>query len=218
MIYAQRVFPQHSGLGDTRSASQSVKNLQIILNKIALFTGGDYNVGTPDGKVGHKTASALWKIVSDGVEGLSEADIPVLSQLVTTMDSIIASIPGISEFVSAVRGCLDDRFGGLTDPCSFEAIWKGIEMYDVNWHQTNLVDRIRNAANAAKDVLGPIADRLAPGGAPPTDTAPPFVFQPLVVQYLPVAPGDYPPGTYPPGSFAIRDPGAQKYRILKPIM
>lgn len=215
MIYAQRVFQQSAPLGDTRSASQSVKNLQTILNRIAVFTGGDYNVGTPDGKVGHKTASALYKIVDDGVEGLSEANIPVLSQLVSTMDTIITQIPIVNEVVSRVRGCLSDRFGGITDLCSFEAIWKGIKLYDSGWHQTNLVDPIRDAAASAEDVLQPIADRLTPG-APPSETPPPpYVFQPLTVQYVPVATS---PGGYPVGSFAIRDPGTSKYRILAPIV
>lgn len=194
-------------LGDSAAASQSVKDLQTVLNAIAAYTGGDYGVGTPTGKVDHKTASALWKVVSDGVEGLSEANIPVLSQLVSTMDSIVSRIPIVGEAVSRVRGCLDDRYGGVTDPCSFEAIWKGIKLYDASWHQTNLVNPIRNAAAQAHSVLKPVADRLRPSGATPTTP---------LVKVATLIPGLVATGGYPPGTVAIRDPILGKYRLIAP--
>lgn len=195
------------GFGDVvsdQSPSTAVSNVQKALNMIAALTGRDYGVGSPTGRVDQKTASALFAVVHDGVEGLSESSIPVVGGLTQNIINIVGSVPGLSLAVGKVRECLRDRKQNGID-CSFPLIWNAIEAYDPQWLTSNVIEPIRKAASTINGKLEPIVNKLQQKKQP--GTTPPRL---ITTTLLPVS------EMYPSGTVAVRDPVMGKYRLIAP--
>ena len=195
MIYAQRVFQTvgSGGLGDVvseQSSSAAVKRVQLILQNISAFTGdGDFDPKSTHGRVNMNTAFAVISVVRKGL-----AEIPVLASIVAGLNQI----PGLSTVLGSRGG--------------FDVAWTAAKYSYPAELKTYLIDPIRSAAAAIDIVLKPIAAALAPGG---TTTTTQYQITPYQVEYVAFTPS---PGGYAAGSFAIRDPGTSKYRILTPIV
>lgn len=193
------IFGQTIGLGGPigdQVPSPAVKDMQNVMLAISkLLNEPDYDPKTIDGRVGLWTTSALYAMSHD-LAGKG-VNIPVIGEIINKL----INFPGVEQGLS----CLRDREGDITDPCSFEMIWKAIKLIDEKWLVTHITTPIANGAVKINSVLKPLAERL-PGAS---SSGPPRAQHAGMVQMqlLPI---------YPKGTVAVRDPALGKYRLLSP--
>lgn len=184
------IFHSPVAFGRDEKARESVKRLQLALEKLAQATGNDkYNPrkygGYPAGIVDATTIWALAQAAGDG----------------------LAQVPGVDWFIDKIFGAAD-KVGGFW---TFQQIYNPpgpipspIEDEIDPWIERH-ADRIKSAVEAAANAVG--------GGGPAVMQVATMVpqQQQLQVKTAKVV------SQYPAGSFAIRDPKLNQYRILVPI-